>query len=166
MTRKGQKRTCTFLPFAIILPPSVKKQLTNVATFRKKVGDTSYTWHLTTWKSVAVFESEVTPVVTPKVTPGRSATQGDAFFARPPRSAWAPTERKKASQAPSGQEKGKNSGRPWNIYERPWDFSVRPWRFCERPQRFRLMPWNIVEKGWCDTWCDHWCDHWCGQTLH
>jgi len=32
--------------------------------------------------------------------PGRSATQGDAFFAS------------KASQAPSGQEKGKNGGRP------------------------------------------------------
>ena len=31
---KGLKRTCTFLPFALILPPNIKKQLTNVATFK------------------------------------------------------------------------------------------------------------------------------------
>jgi hypothetical protein len=35
--RKGQKRTCTFLSFALILPPSVKKNSSQMLQLSKKM---------------------------------------------------------------------------------------------------------------------------------
>ena len=63
------------------------------------IGDTSYTWHLTVWKSGSIFSGQVTPVVAPEVTPGH--------IGRP----WNIYER------------------PIFFYERPWNFHERLVRF-------------------------------------
>ena len=66
---------------------------------KRKVGDTSYTWHLTVWKSGGIFSRLVTPIVAPKVTP--------TDYGRP----WNIYER------------------PWEFYGRPWNFYERLVRF-------------------------------------
>ena len=67
------------------------------------LGDTSYTWHLTAWKSRSIFSMLVAPIVAPEVTPGN--------IGRP----WNIYER------------------PRNFSERPWNFCERLVRFRPLP---------------------------------